>query len=162
MYQDVVKTNYPPQRKPILVYDGNCGFCKYWVIKWKKLTRDTISYEPYQKVAVQFKDLSEEHFERAVRLILKNGRIISGPAVAYYTNQDKQIFSVLFQFYETNTWFRRFSDKCYNWIANHRRFMYRLSVTMFGKNPKRTKPLWLIYLGLITVIIYGITSSVSQ
>ena len=30
--------------KPILIYDGNCGFCKKWVQRWKVLTEDKVDY----------------------------------------------------------------------------------------------------------------------
>jgi predicted DCC family thiol-disulfide oxidoreductase YuxK len=32
--------------KPELIYDGNCGFCRYWVFRWGRLTKDRIKYAP--------------------------------------------------------------------------------------------------------------------
>ena len=29
--------------KPVLIYDGNCGFCKIWIEYWKTLTADAIT-----------------------------------------------------------------------------------------------------------------------
>ena len=36
--------------KPVLIYDGNCGFCKIWIEYWKTLTADAIVYAASQNV----------------------------------------------------------------------------------------------------------------
>jgi predicted DCC family thiol-disulfide oxidoreductase YuxK len=36
--------------RPLLVYDGDCGFCVYSVRYWHKLTDDRVIYRPYQEV----------------------------------------------------------------------------------------------------------------
>ena len=28
--------------RPLLVYDGDCGFCGYWAPYWQKLTGDRV------------------------------------------------------------------------------------------------------------------------
>ena len=33
--------------RPMLVYDGDCGFCGYWACYWQKLTGDRVEYRPY-------------------------------------------------------------------------------------------------------------------
>ena len=35
---------------PIMLFDGDCGYCRRWIEKWHKLTGESLSYEPYQKV----------------------------------------------------------------------------------------------------------------
>jgi hypothetical protein len=37
--------------KPLLVYDGDCAFCIFWVRYWQKLTADAVNYRAYQDVA---------------------------------------------------------------------------------------------------------------
>ena len=36
--------------RPLLVFDGECPFCRAWVDYWKRLTGDRIDYAPYQEV----------------------------------------------------------------------------------------------------------------
>lgn len=158
MYDDLIRTNYPPQKKPLMVFDGNCGFCKYWIIKWKKLTKDSIDYAPFQKVSNQFKDISEDYFATAVRLILLDGSIVSGPAAAYYSNKDRFVFSKLYSWYIQNTFFRKLSNILYKWVADNRSFMYKLSVKLFGKNPRIIKHYWLFYLVGAILIIAGLAN----
>jgi len=53
--------------RPLLIYDGDCGFCFYWASYWQKLTGDRVDYRPYQQVAAQYPEISEAEFQRAVQ-----------------------------------------------------------------------------------------------
>ena len=59
----------PAGRRPLLVYDGDCGFCGYWARYWQKLTGDRVEYRPYQEVAAQYPAISPADFQRAVQFI---------------------------------------------------------------------------------------------
>jgi predicted DCC family thiol-disulfide oxidoreductase YuxK len=43
---------------PLLIYDGDCGFCVYWARYWRKLTGDRVDYRPYQQVAAQYPEIT--------------------------------------------------------------------------------------------------------
>ncbi len=43
-----------PQRLPTLVFDGDCGICRYWVTYWRELTGGRVDYRPYQEAAADF------------------------------------------------------------------------------------------------------------
>ncbi|MHC5211511.1 MAG: thiol-disulfide oxidoreductase DCC family protein, partial [Planctomycetota bacterium] len=60
--------------EPLLVYDGDCGFCLRWIARWKRLTGARVRYAPYQQVADQLPDLSEEDFRRSVWFVEPDGR----------------------------------------------------------------------------------------
>ena len=51
--------------RPLLVYDGDCGFCVYSVRYWHKLTGDRVIYRPYQEVAAQYSSIPISDFQRA-------------------------------------------------------------------------------------------------
>jgi hypothetical protein len=42
------------QDPPTLVYDGECGICRYWVTYWQDLTEDRVIYRSYQEAATDF------------------------------------------------------------------------------------------------------------
>ena len=42
------------QGLPTLVYDGECGICRYWVTYWQDLTEDRVAYRAYQEAAADF------------------------------------------------------------------------------------------------------------
>ena len=56
-----------------LVFDGDCGICRYWVNYWQGLTGDRIIYRPYQEAASDFPDIPRDAFARAVDLAISSG-----------------------------------------------------------------------------------------
>ncbi len=40
--------------KPVLIYDGHCGFCRIWLDYWRQLTGDRIEYLASQDVGDRF------------------------------------------------------------------------------------------------------------
>lgn len=152
MFTKLKSTQFPPSTKPLMVYDGNCGFCKYWVIKWKKISGLEVDYKPYQEVATQFKDLKVDHFKEAVRLINTDGSINNGPDAAYITYYNKGKATFLHKWYQEKKWFRGLSDLVYQWVADNRSFMSKVSIKLFGKNPANPKPYWKYYLLLLIAV----------
>jgi lipase maturation factor 1 len=68
---------------PLLVFDGDCSFCRAWVGYWKDLTGDQVGYSPLQEVGDRFPQLSHQHFTSAVQLILDGE--VRGGAYAVFT-----------------------------------------------------------------------------
>ena len=64
--------------KPLLIYDGDCGFCRYWIARWKVKTSDQVEYQPYQEVFNQYPQISLQQFQSAVQFIDINKNIYSG------------------------------------------------------------------------------------
>ena len=156
MFEKIEKTDFPPQHKPIMVYDGNCGFCKYWIIKWQNFTGEKVEYQPFQKVAEHFKDIDVRHFKSAVRFIEQNGRVTSGPDAAYITYYLYSKPKFLHLWYLNKSWFRKISDTSYNFIANNRSFMFDLSRGLLGEDPNHYQPKWMYYLLILIALILSL------
>src|SRR5271165_3562816 len=71
------------QGLPTLIYDGDCGICRYWVAYWQGLTEGRVVYRPYQEAAASFPTISLEAFQRAIQLIEPDGRVYSGAAATF-------------------------------------------------------------------------------
>src|SRR5437763_17160498 len=69
--------------RPLLIYDGQCGFCKIWVRYWQRLTGDRVAFAPSQEVAPEFPEISSEQFKNSVWLVNPN-RSLSGGACAAF------------------------------------------------------------------------------
>ncbi|MAC96072.1 MAG: thiol-disulfide oxidoreductase [Flavobacteriales bacterium] len=167
MFQLLEQTNFPPKVKPLMVYDGKCGFCKYWIIKWKKISGDEIHYISYQRAAHKFKDIEEKHFKEAVRLIDSSGRIYNGPDAAFRTFYMKGKVPFLHLWYEKYKWFRKLTNFLYQWVADNRNFLFKISVRLFGKSARNPQPFWAYYLIgsiaiLLTLICVYIANSATQ
>jgi predicted DCC family thiol-disulfide oxidoreductase YuxK len=66
----------PPERH-VLVFDGDCGFCRFWVARWRHRTGSAVEYVPFPAAegAPRFPDIPRERFARAVQLIEPDGRV---------------------------------------------------------------------------------------
>jgi predicted DCC family thiol-disulfide oxidoreductase YuxK len=72
-----------PQPTPTLVYDGECGICRYWVDYWRTLTGEQVVFRPYQEAAADFPAMPREAFQRAIQLIEADGTVYSGAAASF-------------------------------------------------------------------------------
>lgn len=155
MFNKISPTNYPPENRPLLVWDGACGFCKYWVLFIKARTGDSIDFEPYQDVHQKFRDIPFEEFKKASRLIEPSGVVHTGPDSLYacmrYFRRPNHFWH---QWYSRSLFFERLSDSGYQLISGNRPFLYQVTIRMFGKNPVQQRPFWILWLsGLILVVL---------
>lgn len=68
----------PAARRPLLVYDGDCNFCRFWIGRWRSRTGRRIAYRRSQQVAARFPEIPRTEFDRAVQLIEPGGAVASG------------------------------------------------------------------------------------
>jgi predicted DCC family thiol-disulfide oxidoreductase YuxK len=78
-------SNLPP--KPLVLFDGDCGFCRQWVGRWKALTADQVLYEPYQKASDRFPEIDPQRFTRSLQLIETDGLVSQGAEAVFKSLQ---------------------------------------------------------------------------
>jgi predicted DCC family thiol-disulfide oxidoreductase YuxK len=61
--------------RPVLIYDGDCGFCRTWVGRFRRITGAAINYAPSQQAAASFPQIAPEKFDESVWLVEPEGRI---------------------------------------------------------------------------------------
>src|SRR5213594_1990774 len=64
-------SNPPP--KPLLIWDGQCDFCRLWIERWREITADKVDDVPYQEVADRSPEISREELGRAMVFIQADG-----------------------------------------------------------------------------------------
>src|SRR5579862_1963522 len=85
-YQPVTADDVPAAKpRPLLVYDGECGFCGYWARYWQKLTGDAVEYRPYQQVAAEYPEVPVAEFRRAAQYIDADGRRAAAAEASFRT-----------------------------------------------------------------------------
>ena len=112
----------PPPERPLLVWDGDCGFCLRWVRRWRKWVGERADDAPYQEVAECFPEIPVEDFQEAVHLILPDGRVFSGAEAVFRSVEDLQGACLLAESYEKWSWFRSLSEAGYRFVARNRPF----------------------------------------
>ena len=121
--------------KPILIYDGNCGFCKKWVQRWKVLTEDKVDYAPYQEVAERFPQIPADEFSRSVKFIDQDENIYSAAEAVFHLMQYKEEGNKWgLWFYKYFPGFSSISEFSYRVIAEHRDFFMKLTRLFWGKD----------------------------
>ena len=132
---DAAKTPAASPR-PLLVYDGDCGFCAYWARYWRKLTGDSVEYRPYQEVAAQFPAISQADFQRAVQFIPPDGHHASAAEASFLTLSHARGKGFWLALYRNLPGFAAISELAYAFIAAHRPAFFRISLLMWGRNPE--------------------------
>jgi predicted DCC family thiol-disulfide oxidoreductase YuxK len=122
--------------RPLLIYDGDCGFCGYSVRYWKKLTGDRVDYRPYQEVSAQYPAIPIADFQRAVQFIAPGGNRSSAAEASFLTLSHAPGKGFWLALYRRLPGFAIISELVYAFIAAHRPAFYRVSVLLWGRNPE--------------------------
>ena len=146
--------------KPLLIFDGHCGFCKVWVEYWKQLTGPSIGYAPFQEVGADFPDVPPERFGEAVQLVMPDGEVRGGAWAVFTSLTHAPGLAWLLWLYDHLPGFAPFSEVCYRVIASHRNLFYHLTRLTFGRvvaplNYARVEWLFLRALSLIYFIAFA-------
>ncbi len=85
MKSDTLVVAPPP--KPLLVYDGDCHFCRLWVGRGQQITGPSVDYLPSQhpEIRRRFPEIPPQNYDRAVQLIDVDGSVYSGAEAVFRT-----------------------------------------------------------------------------
>jgi predicted DCC family thiol-disulfide oxidoreductase YuxK len=145
--------------RPLLIYDGDCGFCGYWARYWQKLTGESVDYRPYQQVLAQYPTIPEAEFQRAVQFIAPDGERASGAEASFLTLAHARGKGFWLALYRHLHGFAPVSELAYATIARRRPAFYRVSLLLWGRNhePPRHELVSFLFLrlfGLITLCAF--------
>jgi predicted DCC family thiol-disulfide oxidoreductase YuxK len=124
-----------PPAKPLLVYDGDCGFCRTWVARWRRTVGPRVDYEEFQTAGARFPTIQRSRFRRALQLILPDGDIFEGAEAVFRTlalapgrPRQRRWLAV----YQNVPGARPVFEWGYRWVADHRPLLTRVSHFFFG------------------------------
>jgi lipase maturation factor 1 len=118
-------------QRPVLVFDGDCSFCRIWVGYWQQLTGDRVEYVPYQTDAGRFPGVSVSEFQKAVQFF-EGDRHYSGA----------EAVSRLVGFHPGGAWapwmyknvpgVAAITEALYRFVAAHRNAGYQVTRALWG------------------------------
>ena len=120
--------------RPLLIYDGECGFCGYWARYWQKLTGDRVDYRPYQEVAARYPEILPAEFQRAVQFIAPDGRRASAAEASFLTLSHARGQRLWLALYRRLPGFALVSELAYAFVAAHRPVFHRVSLFLWGRD----------------------------
>lgn len=131
-----------PPAKPLLIWDGECHFCRRWIERWKEITGDEVEYETSQNLGDKFPEIPRDEFERSVILIEPDGTVRRGAAAVFRSLRCQRSKRWLSWSYEHVPGFAAISEGCYKIIAANRRFASAITSLLWGKNVRPPTSVW--------------------
>jgi predicted DCC family thiol-disulfide oxidoreductase YuxK len=134
----MIRVAHPPA-KPRLIFDGDCGFCRRWIERWKRKTGDRVEYIAFQELGDRFPEISRERCKQSVQLIEPDGSVYEG-AEAVFRSLGRQ-------------WMYRapgvgpLSEWLYRLVARHRQWFSKL--TPVRQDYALTRSVFIRFLGVI-------------
>ncbi|MEI6085847.1 MAG: lipase maturation factor family protein, partial [Verrucomicrobiota bacterium] len=133
-----------PPVKPLLIFDGNCNFCRRWIARWQRRTGDRIDYLPAQELGERFPEIPRSDFTQSVQLIEPDGNVYSG-AEAVFRSLDRQGLYRLPGVAPVSEW-------AYRLVAGNRRVFSAL--TPAPQSYVLTREIFIRLLGVIYLIAF--------
>src|SRR5436190_20871282 len=148
-----------PPAKPLMIWDGECHFCRRWIERWREITRGEVQYAPYQEVAERFPEIPREHFQRSVAYIDQTGRVSFAAEAVYRSLCSRLSGKWLWWSYQHLPLFAAISESGYRSIARHREFASAMTRLLWGTDVRPPTYFWarrwfLGALGLIYLIAF--------
>ena len=122
---------HAPER-PLVIFDGDCSFCRAWVDRWRQITGERADYVAFQEIGEQFPEIPREAFKASVQLILPDGEVFSAAHAVFRLLALVPGRSVPLWLYERVPAFRPVSEAGYRLIARHRSLGYRVTKWFWG------------------------------
>ncbi len=124
--------------RPLLVYDGDCGFCVRSVARLRRLTRGALDDEPSQSAAPRFAHVPPVDFARAVFLFEPDPQTPGGLRTSRAAEAVFRALAVrpawrwTWWLYRGAPGVRPLTEAAYDWVARHRDLVLRLDRALCG------------------------------
>ncbi len=118
--------------RPLVLFDGRCGFCKIWVEYARRLTQTAADYAPASERASDFPSIPEDAYARSVQLLLPGGERLEGARAAFTVLALAPGKGWLLRLYDSLPGFAPAAEASYRLIAAHRNFFAWLTRAAFG------------------------------
>ena len=148
-----------PPRKPLMIWDGDCHFCKRWIERWREITAGEVDYLTYQEAAERFPEIPVERFQRAVAFIGPDGRTFFAAEAVYRSLRYRPSRKWLAWSYDRVPGFAAISELAYKLIARHRGIASVATRLLWGNDVRPPTYFWarrwfLRVLGLIYLFAF--------
>lgn len=156
MNRDIRVAAPPP--KPLLVFDGDCNFCRLWIRRWQTMTADSVDYLPAQapEIAARFPEIPSKRFETAVQLIETDGVVYSGAEAVFRILSQSPNRAWPLRAYQNIPLIAPITDHAYDFVAGHRTLFSRLTRWFIGLHvepPQYVMTRW-IFLRALGVLFF--------
>ena len=148
----------PPER-PTLLFDGDCGFCRYWIGRWRGATGEAVEYVAWQQIPERFPEIPKDAFRHAVQLVEPDGTVTSGAEAVFRALAAAKGGGGPLRLYRTVPGVAPVTEGVYKVVASHRVFFSALTRWLWGGAPSPASfrsgaRLFLLGLGLVYFVAF--------
>ena len=122
----------PP--RPILVWDGECNFCRLCAERFNSHRENKVDLIPYQSLHQQWPQAPAEDYASAVYLFTPAGKSYRAAAAVYRFYAEYPWRGWAYWAYKRFRWFAALSEWGYRFVANNRKTFARLVRIFWGKS----------------------------
>ena len=145
--------------KPVLIYDYDCEFCRFWISRWKPFTQDAVIYNPSQNVAENYPQISPQQFKNSVYFVASDGSFCSGAQAVFKAFSHSQNGKWLLRAYENVPGFASVSEWGYRQVAENRKIFSTVTRWIWGGEVQAptwflTRRVFLFLLGLVYLFAF--------
>jgi predicted DCC family thiol-disulfide oxidoreductase YuxK len=123
--------------KPLLIFDGDCHFCRRWIERWRELTAGAVEYAPAQEAAGRFPEIPAEAFDRSVQFIETDGTVFSGAAAVFRSLGQKRGREWMTWSYEHLPGFAAVTEAAYRLVARNRQTASLFTRLLWGNDVRQ-------------------------
>ena len=145
--------------QPLLIYDNDCNFCRYWVERWKHVTVGRVEYAPFQEVGEQFPSIPTSAFESSVQFADSDGEVFSGAEAVFRALSHASYWGWMLWMYQKIPGFAPITESVYGFVARNRTIFSVLTRWLWGPVLERptyflSRWLFLRLLGIVYLIAF--------
>jgi lipase maturation factor 1 len=123
-----------PPPKPLMIWDGDCHFCRLWIERWREITGGEVEYATYQETADRFPEVPREQFQRSVVYIDKSGEVFFAGEAVYRSLGCQSSRKWMAWSYDHVPGFAPISELAYKFIARHRGLGSAVTRLLWGRD----------------------------
>lgn len=117
-----------------VLFDGDCGFCRFWIERWRTESREPTRFEPYQEAASLYPEIPVAAFSEAVQAIDTDGKVYSG-ADAVFRLLRQSRWRWINWIADDLPILRQWAQPVYRFIARNRTVFSKLTRLAWGTQP---------------------------
>lgn len=146
-------------QRPLLVFDGDCGFCRFWIASWRAHVSSLVDFAPFQEVGNRFPFIPVDSYRESIQLIMPSGKVYSAAQAVFRSLAESPENRWMLWAYKNVPGVALVCEAIYRQIATHRPMASKLTHFLWGNNPEpasytQTVKMFLRLLGVVYLIAF--------
>lgn len=128
-----------PPARPVMLFDGDCDFCTFWIRRCQRATGERVEYLPFQdrRTLERFPELTREQLSLAVHLIEPGGTVCRGAEAVCRSLATNPARQWPLRWYQTSPCFAALAERAYRFVAEHRPLAAAFTRTLWPESKRR-------------------------